>query len=170
MNLIVSENSLHSVMRSILLNIVAVTFIFFVPALSHMLSLPVYLIEPMRIMLILAMVHTNRANAYVLAVGLPLFSFLVSSHPVFAKMILIAAELSLNVYLFYLLRKKTNVFLSAMGSVVLSKLAYYIVKFALLQFALLKGGLVGIPIYMQVIMTLIFSTYAWIILKNQVKN
>ncbi len=170
MNLIVSENSLHSVMRSVLLNIVAVTFIFFVPALSHLFSLPVYLIEPMRIMLILAMVHTNRTNAYVLAVGLPLFSFLVSSHPVFAKMILIAAELSLNVFLFYLLRKKTNVFLSVMGSVVLSKLAYYIVKFALLQFALLKGGLVGIPIYIQVIMTLIFSTYAWIILRNQVKN
>lgn len=161
---------LNSVVKSILLNIIAVTFIFFVPALSHMLSVPLYLIEPMRVMLILAMVHTNRSNAYILALGLPLFSFLVSSHPVAAKMVLIAAELSLNVFLFYLLRKKTDVFLSVMGSVVLSKLAYYIVKFAFLQFALLKGGLVGIPIYMQVIMTLIFSTYAWIILRNKVKN
>lgn len=155
---------------SLLFDLLALTFIFFVPAISHMLSVPVYLIEPMRIMLILALVHTNRTNAYILAIGLPLFSFLVSSHPVFLKMILIAAELSLNVWLFYLLRKHTSAFFAVLGSVLLSKVAYYIVKFGLLNFALLQGNLISTPLYIQLIMTFIFSGYAWLLLRNKTYN
>ena len=163
-------NLVQSSLKSVLLNMLAVTFIFFVPALSHLLNVPVYLIEPMRIMLILALVHTTRTNAYILAIGLPLFSFLVSSHPVLAKMILIAAELSLNVWLFYVIRKRANAFVAVFTSVILSKVAYYLVKFFLLNFALLKGGLISTPVYIQLIMTLIFSAYAWLLLRNKAEN
>ncbi len=67
----------------------AVLFIFLVPSLAHLTSIPVYMIEPMRLMLILAMVHTSRYNTFVLAATLPLLSYLFSGHPFFLKMIII---------------------------------------------------------------------------------
>lgn len=146
--------------KSIIFDIVAITFIYFIPALSHLLNLPVYLIEPMRLMLILALVHTTKQNAYIIAVTLPLFSFIISAHPVLPKMILIAFELSLNVFLFYLLLKKfKNTFLPVLLSIIGSKVVYYIIKFGLIQLAVLKSGLISTPIFIQLIMTLLFSTY-----------
>lgn len=68
-------------LRAVLIDIIALAFIYSIPALSHMLSLPVYLIEPMRLMLIIAMVHSNKTNAYIIALTMPLFSYLVSGHP-----------------------------------------------------------------------------------------
>lgn len=146
--------------KSVLFDIFAVTFIYFVPALSHLLSLPVYLVEPMRLMLILALVHTTKQNAYIIAITLPLFSFLISGHPVLPKMALIAFELSLNVFLFHaLLKYFKKAFLPVVFSIIGSKLVYYIIKYGLIQFAVLKSGLISTPIYIQLIMTLVFSAY-----------
>lgn len=146
--------------KSIIFDIVAIAFIYFVPALSHLLNLPVYLIEPMRLMLILALVHTTKQNAYIVAVTLPLFSFIISAHPVLPKVILIAFELSLNVFLFYLLlRKFKNTFLPVLLSIIGSKVVYYIIKFGLIQLAIIKSGLISTPIFIQLIMTLLFSIY-----------
>ena len=92
--------------KSIVLDIFALAFIYFVPTISHLLNIPLYLIEPMRIMLILAIVHTSKKNAYIIALTLPLFSFLVSAHPNIFKVLLITAELVLNVWLFFELSKK----------------------------------------------------------------
>ncbi len=89
--------------RNITFDILALLFIYLVPTFSHLISIPIYLYEPMRIMLILAMVHTTRRNAYIITLTLPLFSFIVSFHPVFLKSILIAGELALNVALFFYL-------------------------------------------------------------------
>lgn len=153
--------------RSLILNIIAVTFIFFVPAISHLLKLPVYLIEPMRVMLVLAMVHTNRTNAYILALGLPVFSFLVSGHPIFFKMVLIAAELSFNVWLFYRFRNHMNAFFAVFSSIIISKAAYYLIKFGLISFVVLQERLISTPLYFQLITVSFFSLYAWLILRNK---
>ena len=91
--------------KNIILDIFALAFIYFVPSISHLLNLPIYYIEPMRLMLILALVHSSKQNAYILALTLPLFSFLVSAHPVLPKMFLISFELCLNVFLFFILVK-----------------------------------------------------------------
>lgn len=82
-----------TVVNSFGINAAALTLIYFTPALSHLLNFPLYLIEPMRLMLILAMVHSNRLNASA-AVSLPLFSFAVSGHPLFYKMSAILLELT----------------------------------------------------------------------------
>ncbi len=143
-----------------LLDIAGLAFIYFVPALSHMLSLPIYFIEPMRLFLILALVHTNKTNAYILALTLPLFSFAVSAHPVLPKMLLITGELVFNVFLFFLFMKYVkNTFASIFLAIVGSKMTYYLVKFILLQLVVLKGGLVSTPILIQVITTIVFSVY-----------
>jgi hypothetical protein len=148
--------------KSVLFDIAALAFIYFVPAISHLLSLPVYLIEPMRLMLILALVHTTKQNAYIIALSLPLFSFLISAHPVLPKMILISFELVLNVFLFFaLLKKLDNTFLAVLVSIILSKLVYYVLKFALIKLTLIDSGLISTPIVIQVIMVFIFSSYLY---------
>lgn len=153
--------------KSIIFDIIALSFIYFVPALSHMLSFPVYLIEPMRIMLILSLAHTNRNNAYIIALTLPLFSFFISSHPSGLKTALISFELLLNVWLFFTLTGLLkNKFAGMFLSIVLSKLAYYAVKYLLLSAALMSGDLVTTPIYIQAITTIIFSVYVYFFLKD----
>ena len=152
----------------ILIDITALAFIYLVPGLSHLLSLPVYLIEPMRLMLVLALVHTNKRNSYILALSMPLFSFIISGHPVFAKMFLIGMELSLNVFLFYLLAGRIrNVFPAIFISILLSKAVYYLLKFALIRLAVIDTSLVATPLLIQLVMTLVFSSYLGIILKNR---
>lgn len=145
----------------VLFDIVALSFIYFVPTISHLLSVPLYLIEPMRIALILALVHTTKRNAYIIAVTLPIFSFLVSAHPVFLKMILISAELVLNVWIFYLLFNRTkNAFVSILTSIIVSKGVYYLTKFGLISFALLTtSDLIATPLYIQLVTSLVFSSY-----------
>jgi hypothetical protein len=145
---------------SLLTDISALAFIGFVPAISHLLNVPLYLIEPMRMMLILAIVHTGRNNAYLLAITMPLFSWMVSGHPVPPKMLLIMVELCLNVYLFHALLKKMKFVFPAMFlGVVLSKSIYYLLKFGLIQLSVIGAGLFATPLLIQFATTLLFSLY-----------
>lgn len=147
---------------SVLLDINALALIYFVPALSHLLSVPLYLIEPMRLMLVLAIVHTNRNNAYLIALTLPVFSFLVSGHPVLLKMMLMSAELMLNVFLFYFLLNRTKrIFPSILLSIIISKMAYYGLKYLLISLSLLQMELVSTSLLIQAGTTLVFTIYAW---------
>lgn len=153
--------------KSLGIDIVALLFIYSVPTFSHLFSLPVYFIEPMRIMLILAIAHTTKRNAILIAVTLPLFSYLVSAHPSIIKAGLISFELLLNVVLFFELSKIIkNVFWTTLLAVLISKISYYAVKFAFLSFAIMQGNLISTPFVVQVIMTLIFAIYMLIILRD----
>lgn len=154
--------------QTIIFDVSAFLFIFLVPAISHLIMLPVYYIEPMRLMLILMFMHTTRANAYIIALTLPAFSFLLSGHPVPPKMMLITAELALNVFLFFfLVNKMKSVPAAVITSVIGSKVFYYLVKLVLINAAILSTGLVGIPIYMQIIMLLLFTGYAFVAMKKK---
>jgi len=157
----------RNTISSLLIDISALTFIYFIPAISHLVSLPIYFIEPMRLMIIIALVHTNKQNAYLLALTLPIFSFLISAHPAFPKMLLITFELSLNVFLFYLFTKKIKYVLPAIfASIVISKIVYYLIKFGMISFAVINSGLVSTPIIIQVITTTVFSIYVYFIYKK----
>lgn len=154
--------------KSVLFNIVALAFIYFVPTISHYLSVPLYLIEPMRLMLVLAMVHTNKRNAYIIAFTLPVFSLLMSGHPVAIKAVIITMELVLNVWLFYTLSKKwQNTFVVMVVSILLSKMVYYIFKFGLISFAVFNTELISTPIYLQLITTVVFSAYLFFLFKKK---
>ncbi len=157
--------------RSIVLDILALAFIYFVPTISHLLNVPLYLVEPMRIMLILAIAHTKKKNAYLIALTLPLFSFLISSHPNIFKAVIMTMELLLNVWLFYELTKRTNQFVAMLSSIILSKIFYYLLKFGLISFAVLQSDLISTPIYLQVITSLVFSGYLFFIFRrNQINS
>ena len=154
--------------KSILFDIVALAFIYFVPTISHYLSVPLYLIEPMRLMLVLAMVHTNRRNAYIIAMTLPVFSLLVSGHPVAFKAVIMTIELVLNVWLFYAISKKwSNTFGAMLLSIVISKLVYYLLKFGLISMAVFDSELISTPLYLQLITSVVFSAYLFFLFKRK---
>ncbi len=152
---------------SILIDISALAFIYLIPTISHILNLPVYLIEPMRLMLILALVHSIKQNAFLLALTMPLFSFLLSGHPLFPKMVLITFELTLNAFLFYFLMKKIKyIFPSILLSIIFSKVIYYLIKYALINLTILHTGLISTPIIIQLITTLVYSLYLYLFFKK----
>ncbi|QQS37095.1 MAG: hypothetical protein IPM56_03835 [Ignavibacteriales bacterium] len=157
--------------RAIVFDVLALAFIYFTPALSHLVNFPIYLLEPMRIMVILSLAHTDKKNVFLIAVTLPIFSFIISSHPSIIKSTLILCELSLNVWLFYYLsRKFKNIFITAFSSILLSKVFYYTSKALLIYFTILTGELVSTPIYIQLVMSLVFSFYLWFALKGSELN
>lgn len=152
---------------TVITDIAALTFVGFVPAASHLFNVPIYFIEPMRIMLLLALLYSSRWNAYVLAIVLPLFSFLVSGHPAPVKMIIIMAELILNAWLFLLFYQNTKkAFLSTFGSILLSKLFCYAMYLVVFSMAFVKAEAETAFLIAQLLLTLTLSSVVWIILKR----
>jgi len=149
-----------------LIDIVAVFCVYLLPTFSHLTGVPFYLFEPMRIFVILALLHSNKMNAYLLAFTLPVFSFAIASHPVFLKSIIISVELIINVFLYHqFINRKISGHLSILLSIIISKLVYYVLKYIMISALLIHTELFSTPIYLQVISTFIFSIYAYIIFK-----
>jgi hypothetical protein len=102
-----------------------------------------------------------------LALSLPLFSHLISAHPVFLKTILISFELLLFSVLFYEFSKKfKSVFLVMLVSIVAGKLFYYLFKYLFISYGLIQSELISTPVYMQIIVSIIFSLYVSYILNR----
>lgn len=132
-------------------DIVAIVAIMFLPAISHLMPFPLYYLDPMRLVLLgVYFVSRNNKNAYLLALGLPIFSMLYSGHPVFYKAILISIELFINmVVLHFLFRKGANIFYAVFLSIILSKIMYYLFKFAFIEWSLISGKLFSTSLIIQ---------------------
>jgi len=151
--------------KSLTLDFIALALIYFIPTLSHLVSFPLYYAEPMRIMVILAIAHTTKRNAYLLAFTLPLFSLMVSGHPVLFKSLLMSFELAVNVFLFYQISKKVeNQFFSMLISIILSKTIYYVFKFVLISFTVLKLDLISTPLLIQLFISVAVSGYLFLVI------
>lgn len=147
--------------RNFILDFIALAFIYFAPSLAHLVNLPVYMIEPMRLMLILSLVHSGKFNSFLLAMTLPLFSFLVSSHPAAPKMLIITAELVLNVFLFYFfLGKLKSPFFAMISSIIVSKLMAYALYLIFFSLAFVRSEAEISFLLIQLVTTVIFSSYA----------
>ncbi|MBC8425547.1 hypothetical protein H8E07_15625 [bacterium] len=114
-----------------------------VPALSHAAAMPLYRLDPMRLLLFAAVLFSSRRNALAMALWLPALSTLTSGHPVFPKVVLIQGELVVNVVVFGWLLQRWRPVWAAAGSVLLAKAVYYGIKFAMLRAALMDGELVA---------------------------
>jgi len=159
---------LKSNSKSILFDIIAITSIYFLPIISHDLSIPLYYLEPMRIALLLSIIYTNKMNTYIIGISLPIFSFIVSAHPVLIKSLLISTELLLNILIFFELKKYVkNVGIAIGLSIGLSKLFYYLIKYLLISSSFLSMGLISTPIYLQITLVVLFSAiFNWLYLKR----
>lgn len=158
--------------KTLLTDILILIFIYFIPAISHLFAFPVYYLDPMRIALVFALITTSKKNTFLIALSLPVFSFLISSHPSILKSFLLAGELILNISLFYLLKNKfNNLLLSFLLSITISKLAYYFAKFVFISNGLLDQKLISTPIEFQLISMLLLSAVVfWIGNKRIVGN
>jgi hypothetical protein len=157
--------------KVIIFDIIALSIIYLTPTLSHIFSFPVYYLDPMRLMLFLVIIHTNKRNSYLIAATLPLVSFITSSHPVFIKSLTMSVELVLNVWLFFEFSKffKNN-FIPAALSIIVSKMVYYAVKIFLVSTALLSTGIISTPLHFQIAVLLIISAYAFFMIPRNNKN
>jgi len=155
----------------VIFDLLAIALITFLPAVSHLLSFPLYLLEPMRVLLILSIAHTSKKNTFLIALVLPILSFIISSHPAVFKMLLVVSELTLNVLLFfYLANKIKNNFGALITSVLISKIYYYAVKSLLISAGLIDGELVATPFYLQAIVMLVLGVYIYFMLDKKEKK
>ena len=151
-------------LRNITIDIIILACIYFIPALSHISPIPLYLMDPMRIFMLAGYVLTRQnTNAYVLALTIPLFSALVTGHPPLFKALLISIELAVNILIFIRLlnRTKLHVAPALFASIIGSKLVYYALKFVFITMGLIEGSLISTGIVLQlgtaVFVTLLFT-------------
>jgi len=151
------------VSASLFLDVIAVLLIIYMGEISRLIGYPLYVIDPMRLMLVLAFAFNPRWNGWVLALLLPLASYYLGYHPPLAKTALMAIELLLNVWLFwYLLDKTRMALLSILVSIVFSKAVYYMMKFICLKLGWLEGDLIATSLETQMITTVIFSVFIFV--------
>lgn len=143
----------------ILLDIIALGIMYFIPAISHLTSYPLYKFEPMRCVLLANLLLVgNKKNTCIMAATLPLFSYVVAMHPVFLKSVIMAIELVANVILFFWLsEKKLKTGIAMFISIMASKLLYYALKLILIKVGILSLSLVDTSIVVQLIVALIIS-------------
>ena len=154
--------------NAVITDIAALVFVGLVPAASHLFKIPIYYIEPMRIMLVLALLYSSRWNAYALAIVLPLFSFMVSGHPAPIKMMIIMAELLVNAWLFlYFYKKSGKPFLSAFGSIIISKVLCYSMYLIVFSMAFVKTEAEITFLFAQLILTLMLSSFVWYVINRR---
>lgn len=157
--------------KSLCIDTGALAFIYFTPVFAHITAFPVYMIEPMRLMVILSLAHSSRRNSYLLAFTLPLFSYIATLHPEFLKMLIITTELGLNVFIFYWLCKRMkNIFLAMVSAILTSKVACYILYLIFFSMAFVRNEADITFLLVQLIATILFSAYIFFFWKRTINE
>lgn len=140
----------------LLVDVVLLVALYLVPSLSHLTALPVYMLEPMRIALIIALLFTNRTNAYFIAVTIPLASVLLTGHPEPLKAVLMSMEFAVLVATYSFLAQKLRMptIAALAAGIVFGKVVYYAIKSAALSVGWLSGSLISTPLKTQLILAI----------------
>ncbi len=111
-----------------------------VPALSHALALPLYMLNPMLALLLAGMlVRRDWRNGLLLAVLMPLVSCLVVGMPTADKMVCMMAELATVAAVFGWLQRRWSVLPAVLVAVLAAKVVYYGLKALIMAPAVLVG-------------------------------
>lgn len=111
-----------------------------VPAVSHVLAWPLYVLNPMLALLLVGMlVSRDWRHSLVLAVLLPLVSSLAVGMPAAPKMVCMMAELATVALVFGALAKRWSVWAAVMTAIVAGKAVYYGLKAVVMAPAVLVG-------------------------------
>lgn len=111
-----------------------------IPAASHALALPLYMLNPTLVLLLAGvLLHRDWRHALVLAVLLPVVSCLVVGMPTAAKAVCMVAELATVAVMFGWLQRKWVVWPAVMTAIVAGKVVYYLLKAVVLAPAVLVG-------------------------------
>lgn len=165
------ELNKYRIISGSLFDIIVILSILVITTVSHFISaFPLFVLEPIRIAILLSMLYTSRYNSIILAVILPLFSSVISSHPELFKSLIMCVELMSNVLIYnYICNRKINRIYPIFVSIVLSKILYYILKTVLLYLGLMHGQLLATNIFIQMAITVILSG-AFFLLNKKIKN
>lgn len=129
-----------SIVRLTCLDAVLLTLACLVPAASHLLAVPLYMLNPMLALLLAGMLlGKDWRNALVLAILLPLVSCLLVGMPTAPKMVCMMAELATVAGLFHLLSRRWAVLPAVLVSVLAAKAVYYALKAIIIAPAVLIG-------------------------------
>lgn len=130
-----------------------------VPTFSHLLSFPLYHLDPMRMMLFAAMLIASKngiegikQNGILFALAMPLVACAVTGMPSIVKAMIIIAELVTNVVLFCSFNKadsKASTFVTLLLSTILAKGLYYGLKAAAIGAGLMSASVVGTDLLLQ---------------------
>jgi hypothetical protein len=146
--------SFHKHKNVLLTDVVLLSMLYLLPSFSHLTALPLYRFEPMRVALLIALLFTNRANAYFIAFTIPLASAMITGHPVPFKALLMGIELAILVATYsYLIRlPRFPAIVALIGAILFSKVVYYTMKYLALSGGWLSGNLVSTPVQTQLIL------------------
>ncbi len=141
----------------LLIDVVLLAALYLLPSFSHLTALPLYKLEPMRIALIIALLFTNRANTYLIALTIPLASAWITGHPPPLKAVLMGIEFSILVATYAHLVRKDRIpaFVALTAGILLGKLVYYTLKYLALGAGWLGGSLISTPIQTQLTLALV---------------
>ena len=160
----------RDLIKIIVLDAVLIAAIIVMPVISHILPVPLYLIEPMRLMVLGSLLLRNKKNSLFLALTLPIVSFFFTGHPVFVKVIIISFELILNVFFFEFLIQRFNTFVSVFISVMISKTIYYVVKYFFVSSGVLRGDVISTPLSIQMFTTVAMSIVLYFLLSHRIND
>lgn len=157
--ILLSKKNTINISRSIVTDIILLGVIYLLPTISHLLAFPLYLLDPMRMVIFASiLISNNKYNSYFLAVTIPLFSYFVGGHPVFLKSLIICIELFSNIAFWWLLLKRwKNVFLAALTSILVAKVLYYAIKILFLEMGWIQMEIISTSISLQIIVALAIS-------------
>ena len=111
-----------------------------VPSVSHLLALPLNMLNPMlALLLAVLLIRRDWRNAMVLAVLMPLVSCLVTGMPAAPKMVCMMAELATVATMFGWLQRKWAVLPAVLTAVLAGKAVYYALKAVVIAPAVLVG-------------------------------
>lgn len=124
--------------RTLAFDAVLLTTACLIPAASHMLALPLYMLNPMLALLLVAiLVGRDWRNSLLMAILLPVVSCLLAGMPTAPKMFCMMAELATVAALFGWLQRKWSAFPAVFTAIVAGKVVYYAMKALVLAPAVL---------------------------------
>lgn len=142
-----------------------------VPAVSHLLSLPLYYLNPMLLMLLAGMLLVNdRRNAYLLAVLLPVVSMLAVGMPTPLKALCMVAEYSAVVFVYGRLQSWCDRFVGTLGAMLIAMLCGKVVYYLLKALLLSPVVLVSTPVWMQLLVVVVAAIAFATLLNLKTKN
>jgi hypothetical protein len=148
------------IINSLIIDVALISILFVLPTISHILPFPIYLLDPMRLVVFIGyLLYRNKLNAYFLAVFIPIFSMFTTGHPPGIKAVLIAIELLVNIVLFIHLYKTIllNPIIAIIIAILVSKVVYYSFKYSLLITGVIEGGLISTSFKFQLVVSLLLS-------------
>lgn len=157
-----SKNT-QSVARIFIVDATILLILFALPTISHQLPFPLFLIEPMRIMVLASYLFTNKQNGLMIGMAIPIFSSLTSGHPIFLKSILISLELVSMLLVLDYLKSKINDLFSLTIAIFISKAIYYCFKALFIIYGFLGQPLISTSFKFQLISPIMLLIILFII-------